>query len=69
MIEAVMLSSWGVLTALGVGGVLVVVDAVASWGFIDCDCRRCRCLWRHGLFFGVIPARRACDPIVALRSA
>ena len=75
MIEAVMLSAaGGVLgTALGVGGVLVVgavtplQAGVSSIAIAVAVCVS----GGIGLFFGVIPARRAAqlDPIVALRSA
>ena len=75
MIEAVILSATGGLlgTALGVGGILVVgavtpLQAAVSPMAIAVAVSVSGCI---GLFFGVIPARRAAqlDPIVALRSA
>jgi putative ABC transport system permease protein len=75
IIEAVMLSAAGGLlgTALGVGGVLLV-GAVTPLqaGISPIAVAVAVCVSGGiGLFFGVVPARRAAqlDPIVALRSA
>ncbi|BCX10430.1 MAG: hypothetical protein KatS3mg066_4289 [Fischerella sp.] len=75
MIEAVILSAAGGLigTAIGVSGILLVgaltpLDAGISVVAITLSVGVSGGI---GLFFGVVPARRAAklDPIVALRSA
>ncbi|MFM6038881.1 MAG: ABC transporter permease, partial [Sphaerospermopsis kisseleviana] len=75
MIEAVIVSVIGgvVGTAVGVGGIMLVAAVSpleASISFVSIS-MAVGISGGIGLFFGVVPARRAAqlDPIVALRSA